>query len=195
MHTQALICKDEFLSPLLWICFSLALCMLALAPFCVSGLSFLSYLWKSSSLSIRCTYHVLLGSWVWLLVMHYCQSLWLILSCSSHKNRTVFSCGVLHDFRILNICKTSSHPSVKNLPWCAVNKERSSSDCTAGLLRAQLMSSCIALLLYLFVLCCRLAFFGIHRDFGLCKRAKKRTASLLYVVVKTRLDKARGSLV
>lgn len=157
---------------MLWICFSLALCMLSLAPSCVSDLSFLSYLRKSSSLSIRCTYNVLLGSWVWLLVIHYCQSLLLILSCSSHKDHGVFSCGVLHDFRIPNSCKTSSHPSVKNLPWCAVNKE-SSSDRTAGLLRALFTSSCIALLFYLFVLCCRLVFLAFTEALGYAKEQRR----------------------
>lgn len=153
---------------------------------CVSDLSFLSCLWKSFSQCIQSTYHVLSGSWIWHLVIHYGQSLLLTRTHSSNKHHCVFSCDVLHDLRRQNACKThSSHPSVK-LPWCDTSKEKSFSD-SAGLLRSLFMFSSVALFpcsFLSFSMCTYYAidlFLDIHRGFGLWKKPKKRTAPRKWV--------------
>lgn len=115
---------------------------------CVSELSFLCCLWDLLH-RIQCTHHVLLGSWMWHLVISYGHS--LLPTLSSNRHHHVFSSGVLHNFRrLLNsffilFCKI--------LPWCDIRENKSFSGYTAGLLWPLFMFSSVCLVpVFLFFL-------------------------------------------
>lgn len=110
-----------------------------------------------------------------------------------------FSCGVLHGLRILNICKIhSSCLSVKkkkkNLPRCAINKEKGLNDCASGLLRPLLIFSCITLCLCSFlclyyiidilmhILCCRLIFLAYAETLAYAK-GQRREQLFVYICI------------